>query len=159
MGADVRYLYSNNNKSTRALVEHNVSEANQSTSNAKRYWKGVATDYIETWSVNAGLNTSGNSDLYGIEGTSSKQLTFENVIMLETPISVRDDKGRKNIDIYGGNGASGYYASKGRDIDIVHLNGSIEIAPILGLTDDTISSFTSLHTITATVTQKCSGIR
>ena len=31
--------------------------------------------------------------------------------------------------------ASGYYAKKGRDIDIVHLNGSIEIAPILGLTD------------------------
>ena len=28
-----------------------------------------------------------------------------------------------------------YYASKGRDIDIIHLNGSIEIAPILGLSD------------------------
>ena len=31
--------------------------------------------------------------------------------------------------------AADHYASKGRDIDIVHLNGSIEIAPILGLTD------------------------
>ncbi len=31
--------------------------------------------------------------------------------------------------------AANHYASKGRDIDIVHLNGSIEIAPILGLTD------------------------
>ncbi len=31
--------------------------------------------------------------------------------------------------------ASRYYASKGRDIDIIHLNGSIEIAPILGLSD------------------------
>lgn len=31
--------------------------------------------------------------------------------------------------------ASGYYASLGRDIDIIHLNGSIEIAPILGLSD------------------------
>lgn len=28
-----------------------------------------------------------------------------------------------------------YYASKGRDIDIIHLNGSIEIAPILQLSD------------------------
>ena len=28
-----------------------------------------------------------------------------------------------------------YYSSKGRDIDIIHLNGSIEIAPILGLSD------------------------
>jgi ATP phosphoribosyltransferase len=31
--------------------------------------------------------------------------------------------------------AKGYFASKGRDIDIIHLNGSIEIAPILGLSD------------------------
>ena len=28
-----------------------------------------------------------------------------------------------------------YYNSKGREIDIIHLNGSIEIAPILGLSD------------------------
>ena len=28
-----------------------------------------------------------------------------------------------------------YYAAQGRDIDIIHLNGSIEIAPILGLSD------------------------
>ncbi len=31
--------------------------------------------------------------------------------------------------------AKNYYASKGRDIDMIHLNGSIEIAPILGLSD------------------------
>lgn len=31
--------------------------------------------------------------------------------------------------------AQNFYASKGRDIDIIHLNGSIEIAPILGLSD------------------------
>lgn len=31
--------------------------------------------------------------------------------------------------------AKNYYSSKGRDIDIIHLNGSIEIAPILGLSD------------------------
>ena len=31
--------------------------------------------------------------------------------------------------------AKRYYASLGRDIDIIHLNGSIEIAPILGLSD------------------------
>lgn len=33
------------------------------------------------------------------------------------------------------NSAKRYYASKSRDIDIIHLNGSIEIAPILGLSD------------------------
>jgi ATP phosphoribosyltransferase len=31
--------------------------------------------------------------------------------------------------------AKDYYVSQGRDIDIIHLNGSIEIAPILGLSD------------------------
>ena len=31
--------------------------------------------------------------------------------------------------------AAGYYLAKGRDIDIIHLNGSIELAPILGLSD------------------------
>ena len=31
--------------------------------------------------------------------------------------------------------AKEYYRSLGRDIDIIHLNGSIEIAPILGLSD------------------------
>jgi len=31
--------------------------------------------------------------------------------------------------------AQSHYAAKGRDIDIIRLNGSIEIAPILGLSD------------------------
>ncbi len=31
--------------------------------------------------------------------------------------------------------AKEYYAGKSRDIDIIHLNGSIELAPILGLSD------------------------
>lgn len=31
--------------------------------------------------------------------------------------------------------ARDFYGQKGRDIDIIHLNGSIEIAPILGLSD------------------------
>lgn len=31
--------------------------------------------------------------------------------------------------------AKEHYASQGRDIDIIHLNGSIELAPILGLAD------------------------
>ena len=31
--------------------------------------------------------------------------------------------------------AKKYYSSQGRDIDIIHLNGSIELAPILGLSD------------------------
>ena len=31
--------------------------------------------------------------------------------------------------------AKNFYSKNGRDIDIIHLNGSIEIAPILGLSD------------------------
>ena len=31
--------------------------------------------------------------------------------------------------------AKNYYASKNREIEIIKLNGSIELAPILGLTD------------------------
>ncbi|MBQ0004322.1 MAG: ATP phosphoribosyltransferase [Clostridiales bacterium] len=41
-----------------------------------------------------------------------------------------------------------YYTSRGRDIDIIHLNGSIEIAPILGLSDvivDIVETGTTLR--------------
>ena len=31
--------------------------------------------------------------------------------------------------------ANDFYSSQGKDIDIIHLNGSIELAPILGLSD------------------------
>ena len=44
--------------------------------------------------------------------------------------------------------AQNYYRSKGRDIDIIHLNGSIEIAPILGLSDvivDIVETGTTLR--------------
>ena len=44
--------------------------------------------------------------------------------------------------------AQDYYASVGRDIDIIKLNGSIEIAPILGLSDvivDLVETGTTLR--------------
>ena len=44
--------------------------------------------------------------------------------------------------------ARNYYTSMGRDIDIIHLNGSIEIAPILGLSDvivDIVETGTTLR--------------
>ena len=44
--------------------------------------------------------------------------------------------------------AERYYASLGREIDIIHLNGSIEIAPILGLSDvivDIVETGTTLR--------------
>ena len=52
------------------------------------------------------------------------------------PKGFRDDPTRTlKVATKFSNIASRYYRSLGRDIDIVHLNGSIEIAPILGLTD------------------------
>ena len=48
----------------------------------------------------------------------------------------RDDTSRRlRVATKFRNIAEGHYASLGREIDIIHLNGSIEIAPILGLSD------------------------
>jgi ATP phosphoribosyltransferase len=44
--------------------------------------------------------------------------------------------------------AKSFYQSEGRDIDIIHLNGSIELAPILGLSDvivDIVETGTTLR--------------
>ena len=47
-----------------------------------------------------------------------------------------DDPGRPlRVATKFANIAAAHYAGKGRDIDIIHLNGSIELAPILGLSD------------------------
>lgn len=52
------------------------------------------------------------------------------------PVDFRDDKSRTlKVATKFSNIASDYYNSMSRDIDIIHLNGSIEIAPILGLSD------------------------
>ncbi len=44
--------------------------------------------------------------------------------------------------------ARSYYASRSRDIDVIHLNGSIELAPLLGLSDvivDLVETGTTLR--------------
>ena len=54
------------------------------------------------------------------------------------PVDFRDDDTRRRplkVATKFEHIARRYYASIGRDIDIIHLNGSIEIAPILGLSD------------------------
>lgn len=53
--------------------------------------------------------------------------------------------------------ARNYYASIGRDIDIIHLNGSIELAPILGLSDvivDIVETGTTLKENNLAVVEK-----
>lgn len=52
------------------------------------------------------------------------------------PVGFRDDHRRTlRVATKFSRIAADYYASLGRDIDIIHLNGSIELAPILGLSD------------------------
>ena len=62
---------------------------------------------------------------------------------------VRDDKKRTLVVATKfSKTAQSYYSSIGRDIDIIHLNGSIEIAPILGLSDvivDIVETGTTLR--------------
>lgn len=48
-----------------------------------------------------------------IDGKTQNQLSFTNVIVLETEITLRDDEGRKNINWNGGKNAVGYYLSNG----------------------------------------------
>ena len=53
--------------------------------------------------------------------------------------------------------ARNYYSSIGRDIDIIHLNGSIELAPILGLSDvivDIVETGTTLKENDLAVVEK-----
>ena len=65
------------------------------------------------------------------------------------PAAFRDDPRRKlRVATKFDRIAGEYYASLGRDIDIIHLNGSIELAPLLGLSDvivDIVETGTTLR--------------
>ncbi len=59
-----------------------------------------------------------------------------------------DDRRTLRVATKFGRIARAHYAKKGRDIDIIHLNGSIEIAPIIGLSDvivDIVETGTTLR--------------
>ena len=83
--------------------------------------------------------------------TSNK--SFEEIATAEasaesfvTPAAIlARERGEKTYVV---NIAKRYYASMGRDIDIIKLNGSIELAPILGLSDvivDIVETGTTLR--------------
>ena len=65
------------------------------------------------------------------------------------PADFRDDPRRTlRVATKFSNIASDYYAKLGRDIDIIHLNGSIELAPLLALSDvivDLVETGTTLR--------------
>ena len=70
-------------------------------------------------------------------------------MMVAAPANFHDDKSRTlRVATKFVNVARTYYASKSRDIDIIKLIGSIEIAPILGLSDvivDIVETGTTLR--------------
>ena len=65
------------------------------------------------------------------------------------PEDLQDDPGRSlRVATKFVNIAKAYYAAQGRDIDIIKLNGSIELAPLLGLSDvivDIVETGTTLR--------------
>ena len=68
---------------------------------------------------------------------------------IAAPEGYRDDENRTlRVATKFANITRNYYASLGRDIDVIHLNGSIEIAPLLGLSDviaDIVETGTTLR--------------
>lgn len=57
-------------------------------------------------------------------------------VAVAAPDGFRDNPARAlKVATKFANIAKEYYTKKGREIDIIHLNGSIELAPILGLSD------------------------
>ena len=57
-------------------------------------------------------------------------------VAVAAPADFRDNRSRAlKVATKFANIAKAHYASVGREIDIIHLNGSIELAPILGLSD------------------------
>ena len=95
--------------------------------------------------VGKDILTEAEADVYELLDTGLGKCRM----CVAAPADYQDDPGRpvrvatKFVNI-----AKAYYASQGRDIDIIKLNGSIELAPILGLSDvivDIVETGTTLR--------------
>ena len=77
--------------------------------------------YIDFGAASATLNYDAERQIYSkninghahIDGVTGETLTFTNVFVLETSISIRDDVGHKKIDWAGSSSSVGYYISNG----------------------------------------------
>ena len=106
--------------------------------------------YVEHGAADVGIVgkdilTEASADVYELLDTGLGKCRM----CVAAPADYKDDPSRpvrvatKFVNI-----AKGYYASMGRDIDIIKLNGSIELAPILGLSDvivDIVETGTTLR--------------
>ena len=132
--------------STRKLVVENPAAG-------IRYFLVKPSDvaiYVEHGAADVGIVgkdilTEAEADVYELLDTGLGKCRM----CVAAPADYQDDPGRpvrvatKFVNI-----AKAYYASQGRDIDIIKLNGSIELAPILGLSDvivDIVETGTTLR--------------
>ena len=106
--------------------------------------------YVEHGAADVGIVgkdilTEASADVYELLDTGLGKCRM----CVAAPADYQDDPSRpvrvatKFVNI-----AKNYYASMGRDIDIIKLNGSIELAPILGLSDvivDIVETGTTLR--------------
>ena len=106
--------------------------------------------YVEHGAADVGIVgkdilTEASADVYELLDTGLGKCRM----CVAAPADYKDDPSRpvrvatKFVNI-----AKSYYASMGRDIDIIKLNGSIELAPILGLSDvivDIVETGTTLR--------------
>ena len=106
--------------------------------------------YVEHGAADVGIVgkdilTEASADVYELLDTGLGKCRM----CVAAPADYQDDPSRpvrvatKFVNI-----AKAYYASQGRDIDIIKLNGSIELAPILGLSDvivDIVETGTTLR--------------
>lgn len=106
--------------------------------------------YVEHGAADVGIVgkdilTEASADVYELLDTGLGKCRM----CVAAPAEYQDDPGRpvrvatKFVNI-----AKNYYASLGRDIEIIKLNGSIELAPILGLSDvivDIVETGTTLR--------------
>ena len=106
--------------------------------------------YVEHGAADVGIVgkdilTEASADVYELLDTGLGKCRM----CVAAPADYKDDPSRpvrvatKFVNI-----AKSYYASIGRDIDIIKLNGSIELAPILGLSDvivDIVETGTTLR--------------
>ena len=131
--AGVGYGCPENYNETRKLVAENPAAG-------IRYFLVKPSDvaiYVEHGAADIGIVgkdilTESGADVYELLDTGLGKCRM----CVAGPKNFTDDPGRtlrvatKFVNI-----AKSYYAAQGRDIDIIKLNGSIELAPILGLSD------------------------
>ena len=111
---------------------------------------GCPEDYNATRKLVVGIVgkdilTEASADVYELLDTGLGKCRM----CVAAPADYQDDPSRPvRVATKFVNVAKSYYASMGRDIDIIKLNGSIELAPILGLSDvivDIVETGTTLR--------------